>query len=138
MYAGSYGDWGPKGDRLTRSLIRVVIAAEPVQIRTMLRHALERDGRFEIADEIAGGDAIVERIVAAGVDAVVIDLGMTGGTDTIKALVSGSPKTKVVVLSGVVEMGADVLNAGAHGFFDTTAAPTELASTIAELMSRDN
>jgi DNA-binding NarL/FixJ family response regulator len=73
-------------------------------------------------------------------DALVLDLSMPGmdGMTAIPKILEASPSTKIVVLSGFAEMAPNVLTAGAHGFFEKTAPPQELAATIVELVARDN
>ena len=101
---------------------------------------LERDGRFEVIGEAADGNEAVAMVGSERPDALVLDLAMPGmnGVEAIPQILSTSPSTKIVVLSGFAEMAPDVLHAGAHGFFEKTAPPQELASTIADLVARDN
>ena len=110
------------------------------QIRAVFRRALERDGRFEIVGEAVNGVEAVEMAATMRPDAMVLDLSMPemNGMTAIPKILETSPNTKIVVLSGFAEMAPNVLNAGAHGFFEKTAPPQELATTIAELVSRDN
>ena len=123
-----------------QSQIRVLLADDLRQIRAVMRRALERDGRFEIVGEATEGLEAVEMAGRLKPDAIVLDLAMPGmdGMTAIPAILHSTPSTKIVVLSGFVEMAPDVLRAGAHGFFEKTAPPRELAATIAELVSRDN
>ena len=123
-----------------QSQIRVLLADDLRQIRAVMRRALERDGRFEIVGEASEGLEAVEMAEALKPDAIILDLAMPGmdGMTAIPAILQSTPSTKIVVLSGFVEMAPDVLRAGAHGFFEKTAPPRELAATIAELVSRDN
>lgn len=120
--------------------IKVLVADDLPQIRAMLRRALEMDGRFEVVGEATTGIEAVELATSLHPDAVVLDLSMPGldGMEAIPRIRDGSPNTKIVVLSGFSEMAPDVLKAGAHGFFEKTAPPQELAGTIAALVSRDN
>ena len=125
---------------LGQSQIRVLLADDLPPIRRMLRRALERDGRFEIVGEAGTGTLAVEMACSIKPDAIVLDLAMPGidGMTAIPTILADSPSTKIVVLSGFVEMATDVLGAGAHGFFEKTAPPHELAEKIAELVARDN
>ena len=120
--------------------IRVLVADDLPQIRAVLKRALERDGRFEIVGEAADGIEAVDMTTSLRPDALVLDLSMPGmdGMEAIPKILASSPGTKIVVLSGFSEMAPDVLKAGAHGFFEKTAPPQELAGTIAALVSRDN
>lgn len=120
--------------------IRVLVADDLPQIRAVLKRALERDGRFEIVGEATDGIEAVDMTTSLRPDALVLDLSMPGmdGMEAIPKILSSSPSTKIVVLSGFSEMAPDVLKAGAHGFFEKTAPPQELAGTIAALVSRDN
>ena len=120
--------------------IKVLLADDLPQIRAVLRRALEKDGRFEIVGEANNGTDAVEQASSMRPDALVLDLAMPGmdGMEAIPKILETAPGTKIVVLSGFVEMAPDVLKAGAHGFFEKTAPPQELAATIAELVARDN
>lgn len=123
-----------------QSRIRVLLADDLKQIRAVLRRALERDGRFTIVGEATDGAEAVEMARTLRPDALVLDLGMPrmDGVTAIPQILESTPSTKIVVLSGFVEMAPDVLRAGAHGFFEKTAPPQELAATIADLVARDN
>jgi len=125
---------------MTPPLIKVVIADDLPQIRAVLRRALDKDGRFAVVGEATTGTEAVEMAGTLHPDAVVLDLAMPGldGIEAIPEILFSSPRTKIVVLSGFVEMAADVLRAGAHGFFEKTTPPQELAGTIVELVARDN
>ena len=125
---------------MTPPLIKVLVADDLPQIRAVLRRALEADGRFEIVGEAADGNTAVEMATSLRPDAIVLDLSMPGmdGMEAIPKILAASPATKIVVLSGFTEMAPDVLKAGAHGFFEKTAPPQQLAGTIAGLVSRDN
>ena len=120
--------------------IKVLLADDLVQIRAVLRRALEKDGRFEIIGEACTGVEAVELAASLRPDALVLDLSMPemDGVQAIPEIIERSPSTKIVVLSGFVEMAPDVLRAGAHGFFEKTAPPMELAATIVDLVARDN
>ena len=123
-----------------QSQIRVLLADDLKQIRAVLRRALERDGRFTIVGEATDGVEAVEMARTLRPDALVLDLGMPrmDGVTAIPQILESTPSTKIVVLSGFIEMAPDVLRAGAHGFFEKTAPPQELAATIADLVARDN
>ncbi len=110
------------------------------QIRAVLRRALEKDGRFEIVGEATDGEQAVQMVGSLRPDVTVLDLAMPSmdGMEAIPKILETAPNTKIVVLSGFVEMAPDVLRAGAHGFFEKTAPPQELAATIADLVARDN
>ena len=125
---------------MARRLIKVLLADDLPQIRAVLRRALEKDGRFEVIGEAENGRQAVEMAGSLRPDALVLDLAMPGmdGMQALPQVLETSPATKIVVLSGFAEMAPDVLKAGAHGFFEKTAPPQELAGTIAELVSRDN
>lgn len=124
----------------SRALIRVLLADDLPQIRNMLRRGLEKDGRFEIVGEASDGNEAVTMATEARPDAMVLDLAMPNldGLQAIPQILAASPHTKIIVLSGFSEMGPEVLRAGAHGFFEKSAPPGELAITIADLVSRDN
>ena len=120
--------------------IRVLLADDLHQIRAVLRRVLEKDGRFDVIGEATNGEEAVQMASWHLPDAMVLDLAMPGmdGMQAIPQILKNSPSTKIVVLSGFAEMAPDVLRAGAHGFFEKTAPPQDLARTIAELVSRDN
>lgn len=118
----------------------MLLADDLPQIRSILRRALEKDGRFEIVGEADNGTEAVQKAVALKPDALVLDLAMPGldGMEAIPQVLESAPGTKIIVLSGSVELAPDVLRAGAHGFFEKAAPPQELAATIADLVARHN
>jgi len=82
--------------------IRVVIADDEVDVRTLLRIQLEAAG-FEIACEAADGRAAIECCDATHPDAVVLDLLMPGvnGFEAIPVLRREHPGVAIVAYTAV-------------------------------------
>ena len=81
--------------------IRVVLADDSDEVRTMLRIALEIDGRFDVVGEAANGEEAVGAVKNLRPDAIFLDLMMPelGGLDAIPLIRDECPDTKIVVLS---------------------------------------
>ena len=81
---------------------RVVVADDFEGMRELLAAALETSGRFEVVARASGGAEALEAVRALQPDLALLDLGMpgVGGIDVLPQLVSASPRTRVVVVSG--------------------------------------
>ena len=86
----------------TEEAIRVVIADDEADVRTLLRIQLEEAG-FEITCEAADGRAAIECCEATHPDAVVLDLLMPGvnGFEAIPVLRREHPDVAIVAYTAV-------------------------------------
>jgi signal transduction histidine kinase len=102
--------------------IRVLLADDAEDVRTLLRTTLGHNQRFEIVGEAADGVESVREAAKYRPDVVVMDLAMPlmNGLEAIVGIRQRSPESKVVVLS-VFEsdrMGPAAHRAGADGYLE--------------------
>ncbi|HZQ28816.1 MAG TPA: response regulator transcription factor [Acidimicrobiales bacterium] len=81
--------------------IRIVLADDSDDLRTMLRTWLEIDGRFVVTGEVSSGEELLELVGEHQPDEVVLDLAMpvVDGFAAIAQIRRASPGTKILVLS---------------------------------------
>ena len=117
--------------------IRVLIADDVAEFRTLLRVTLVLDGRFELAGEAGDGAETVELAAAQQPDVILLDLSMPvmDGFEVIPELRRRAPDSKIVVLSGFMasRLGVDVLERGAHAYVEKGADAEELVATLIDL-----
>ena len=87
---------------MTNHPIRVVVADDEPDVRTLLRLQLEGDG-FAVVGEAADGAEAIELCTANAPDAVVIDLLMPGttGFEAIATLQQSQPTLAIVAYTAV-------------------------------------
>jgi len=104
-------------------------------VRSAFRRVLERGGYrvVEAEDGSVGLDAF-RRVVP---DAVLLDLRMpgTGGLDVLSAIVSESPETPVLVVSGETSL-SDVVQALRRGAWDFVTKPVQDAELLVRAVAR--
>jgi diguanylate cyclase (GGDEF)-like protein len=79
--------------------LRVVIADDSADVRALLHHAFELDGRFEVVAAVSDTESLLAVVAEEHPHAVVLDLGadlMPSALEQIRRL---SPPTRVLVLS---------------------------------------
>jgi diguanylate cyclase (GGDEF)-like protein len=108
--------------------IRVVIADDTEDVRSLLRYTLELDGRFEVVGQAADGVEAIAACEAEQPDVAVVDLAMPvmDGLTAIPSINHAAPATQVVVLSsfGARQMAAKALAAGAAAFVEKATFQT--------------
>lgn len=82
--------------------LRVVVADDSSDIRTLIRMQLERDGRFEVLDEATDAGSAIELLRSHRPDVATFDLHMDGMTDLafLDDARSASPGTAIVIVTG--------------------------------------
>ncbi|MDQ1438402.1 MAG: hypothetical protein QOK43_2031 [Acidimicrobiaceae bacterium] len=82
--------------------LRVVIADDTEDVRSLLQYTFDLDGRFEVVAQAANGAEAVAAAASHQPDAVVLDLAMPvlDGLAAIPRIKRVSPATRIVVLSG--------------------------------------
>lgn len=117
--------------------LRVLLADDTPELRTLFRYALEMDGRFEVVAEAANGHDAVTAAVEAEPDLILLDLAMPGvdGPEVIPLLLAQRPEIGVVVLSAfpATHMADRVLTLGAKAYLEKGVAVAELANTLARV-----
>jgi len=118
--------------------IRVLIADDVPELRTVLRLTLQDRG-FELVGEAACGDDVLRLAAEVRPELVVIDLAMPGaGVGTVAMLRERLPDAKVVVLSALAgdQVRSQVLNGGADAYLEKTIDPERLVVALRELCGR--
>jgi len=116
--------------------LRVVIADDTADVRSLLQYTFELDGRFEVVAQAANGADAVTAAAAHQPDAVVLDLAMPvmDGLAAIPRIKEASPRTRIVVLSGFGgrEMAERAVSLGADRYVEKTTFQT-LTSVLTEI-----
>jgi len=118
--------------------LRVVVADDTADIRSLLRVILTRSG-FDVVGEAANGREAVAVAMAERPDVVLMDLAMPvmDGLEAIPLIRKDAPTTKIVVLSGFQreQMEAEARAAGADAYVEKGTTPAELVSTVHQVMA---
>jgi CheY-like chemotaxis protein len=92
---------------------------------------------LEVVDELRSWPALVERVAEGDVDAVIVDLAMTGtvGARLVQVLRAAAPWCEVIVVAPIAELDLTALEAGvAAVVFPTDLRP--LSSVLTKLAHR--
>ncbi len=115
-------------------MIRILIADDHAIVRAGLRHFIAEHGDMAVTGEAATGAETVALVRAEPFDVVLLDISMPdrNGIDTLKALRHIRPEMPVLILSGFSESqyAVNLLRAGAAGYVNKEAAPTQLVSAV--------
>jgi len=122
--------------------VRVLIADDLPEIRTLVRTNLEFDGRFEVVGEAANGLEAVEMVNTLNPDVVVLDLAMPemDGLAAISKIRQSSPGTRILVLSAFASdyNSRLVKELGANGFIAKDRPMEEVMDKVAEIAEVQN
>jgi DNA-binding NarL/FixJ family response regulator len=117
--------------------LRVVLADDTPEYRQLLRMILEQDGRFEVVGEAADGQEAVRITGQELPAAIVLDLAMPvmDGLQAIPLLLSCSPETTIVVLSGFArgQLDREALALGASAYVEKGEAFSKIIDTLLDL-----
>jgi DNA-binding NarL/FixJ family response regulator len=117
--------------------LRVVLADDTPEYRQLLRMILEQDGRFDVVGEAADGEQAVSVTELERPDAIVLDLAMPvmDGLQAIPLLLSCSPETTIVVLSGFArgQLDREALALGASAYVEKGEAFSKIIDTLLDL-----
>ena len=118
--------------------LRVVIIDDTVDLRELLRLALERGG-FEVVAEAGDGRAGIETVEEHRPDVVLLDLAMPvmDGLEALPTLRRLLPDGKIVVLSGfgAQQMAARAVAAGADGYVQKGAPLATILGYVNHVVS---
>jgi diguanylate cyclase (GGDEF)-like protein/PAS domain S-box-containing protein len=125
--------------RHAKTPIRVLIADDIPELRTMLRVALQGRG-FEMVGEAGAGGETLRLAATERPDVVLIDLGMPGldGPDLITELRRRTPAVRIVALSAFAAevVRSEALDRGAHAYLEKDVDADDLATTLREVCGR--
>ncbi len=117
--------------------IRVLLADDLPEIRTLVRTNLEFDGRFDIVGEASNGLEAVDMVLSHKPDVVVLDLAMPemDGLAAISKIRQNSPGTKILVLSAFADdhHSGLVKELGANAFIAKDRPMDEVIEKIIEI-----
>lgn len=116
------------------SKIRVLLADDHTIVREGVSALLEISPEIEIVGEAGNGTEAMEIARKRPVDLILMDLDMPvmGGLEATRNICKEFPQTKVLILTQYdhKEHVLSILEAGAHGFLNKSAASSELVSAI--------
>ena len=122
--------------------VRVLVADDLPEIRTLVRTNLEFDGRFDVVGEAANGLEAVSMVQELNPDVVVLDLAMPemDGLAAISKIRQNSPATRILVLSAFADdhHSGLVRQLGANGFIAKDRPMEEVMDLVAEIAEVPN
>ena len=116
--------------------MRVLVVTEIRLYRDGVADALRRLGDVELVVTAATGHEAVVAARRSEVDVVLVDVSMTGCTETVQALTTARPTVKVVAL-GVLDDGPEVVavaEAGIAGYVSREATVEEVGEALRSVM----
>jgi len=113
-------------------VIRVFIADDQLLIRQGIRTLLEMDAEIVIAGEAEDGVEAIERVPAAEVDVLLLDVRMPkkSGLDVLRELGTSLPPTLVLTTFDDTTVVLDAIRAGARGFLLKDISYQQLMTAI--------
>jgi two-component system cell cycle response regulator len=131
----------------TSELFRVVIADDTPASRLLMRHILQESGTFQVVGEATDGQEAVELASRHQPDLVLVDLIMPrlDGVEAISRIRAVSPRSRIVVLSGI--SAADLarspagevlrkVEGGVDGYVEKREPPEEVLRVVLEACRR--
>jgi len=122
--------------------IKVLLADDHTIVREGVSALLEISPGIEIVGEAGNGNEAMEIARREPVDLILMDLDMPvmGGLEATRNICREFPEIKVLILTQYdhKEHVLSILEAGAHGFLNKSAASTELISAIRAVYRGDS
>ena len=116
----------------------MLLADDNEDVRLVLKKGLERDGRFEVLEEVADGEQALRAVQEHAIDVVLMDVSMPvlDGVEALKEMKSRHDgNVKVVLMSGMDDnlIRDQVARAQIDGFFKKGASIAVLIKTLEDL-----
>lgn len=122
--------------------IRVLLVDDHTIVREGISTLLELSPEIEVVGEAANGQEALDLIRKLKLDVVLMDLAMPvmGGLEATRSICREFPEIKVLVLTQYEdkEHVFAILEAGARGFLNKSAASSELVSAIRSVYRGDS
>ncbi|MBW3659328.1 MAG: hybrid sensor histidine kinase/response regulator [Actinobacteria bacterium] len=114
--------------------VRTLLVDDAVDLRILIRRALEASGRYEVVGEAGDGVEAIAQAESLVPELVLLDLSMPrmDGLEALPRLHAVSPASTVVVLSGHTRelAEASALAAGAVAYLEKGLRPTQLVVAL--------
>jgi DNA-binding NarL/FixJ family response regulator len=121
----------------TAAPLRTLVVDDDPDHRLLIKLLLDRDDRTEFVAEAANGHDAIAEAKRVQPDLAILDLDMPvmTGIDALPHIVRASPKTRVVVLSGLAreDWGERAVACGAVGYLEKTTLPLRLVDDILQI-----
>ena len=115
-------------------MIRVLIADDQMLVRQGIRTLLEMDHEISVIGEAADGAEAIERVLAAPVDVLLLDIRMPGedGIAVLRGLAARNalPPTLILTTFDDSDVVLDGIRAGARGFLLKDVSYRQLLAAI--------
>jgi len=118
--------------------MRILIADDHAILRKGLKEILLEEYHSAHIEETEDADSLFKKAIQGEWDVIITDLSMPGrsGLEALREIKQYLPKTPVLVLSIFPEeqYATRVLKAGASGYINKDAAPTELVKAVRRVL----
>lgn len=122
--------------------VRLVIADDAEQLRTLLAESLSRGGDVTVEAQASDGAQAVDIVQRMEPDVLLLDLSMPvlDGLEVLRQVHATTPQTAVVVFSGygTPELEAACLELGAAAYVKKGTPVGDLRSVIVNVASRNH
>jgi len=120
-------------------MIEIIIADDHQVIREGVKRIINAEVGLSIVEEVATGEALINKITKSDFDIVILDFGLPGrsGLEILSDIKSIKPKLPVLMFSMQPEerLAIRAIKAGAHGYLNKEAPSNELLTAIRTIAS---
>lgn len=118
----------------TQKTCTVAVCDDQAGFRRLVRVALELDGAIDVVAEAANGEQAIAVVGEHEPDVLILDVAMPvmDGLEALPHVLSRSPRTKVIMLTGLVNdaVRTSAIAAGATRFLEKGIDPRSLAEEV--------
>ena len=120
-------------------MLRIVIADDVPELRTLIKLTLRPQDGFEIVAETGTGAGAIDLVRTMSPDGLILDLGMPqmDGLEILPEVKKACPETKVVVYTAFQHLGEEAVRLGADAHVDKTRDIRELGELLRRLCAED-